>query len=138
MTLADDIATALPLLRMEAEARMVDACTITRPTDVETFDDEAGDYDAVGNSTVYTGKCEVQLSDGLTARASEAGGSDVTVSRLTVKIPVSATGVKVNDLVTITRSTFDTDLATLRFAVIAGHSKTYATARRLEVERVTT
>lgn len=124
--------------RIAAEARMVDACTVTRPTAGEAFDATTGTYDTIGTSTVYSGPCEVQLSDGLNARGTEAGGSDVTISRLTVKIPVSATGVRVDDLVTVTSSTFDEELAGQKFAVVAGHSKTFATARRLEVERVTT
>lgn len=138
MTLADDITAALPLLRTEAEGRMVDSCTITRPTDEETFDDTTGTYDDTDTSTIYTGKCEVQLSDGLNARGTNTGGSDVTITRLTVKIPVSATGVKVGDLVTITVGTHDPTLVDSKFAVVAGHAKTFATARRLEVERVTT
>lgn len=138
MTLAADIALHLPALRAEAEARMVDACTITRPTDEETFNDTTGTYDTSGVETIYSGRCEVQLSDGLNARGTEAGGSDVSITRLTVKIPVSAVGVQVDDLVTITAATWDVDLAGQKFGVIAGHSKTHATARRLEVERITT
>lgn len=137
MSLVDDIRSALPLLRVEAEGRMVDACTITRPTAGETFDPATGTYDAVGSSTIYSGKCEVQLSDGLNARSTEAGGSDLTISRLTVKVPVSAEGIQVGDLVSVTSATFDSSLVDQQFAVIAGHAKTYATARRLEVERVT-
>lgn len=136
MTLADDLAWALPQLRGEAEGRMVDACTITRAgADDQTYDEATHTYTNAADSTVYSGKCEVQISDGLTASNTEAGGTEVTVTRVTVKIPVAVTGVQVGDLITITTATNDPDLLGQGFSVVGLHSKTYGTARRLQVER---
>lgn len=136
MSLVDDILATLPQLRVEAERRMVDACTITRGGGDDTF--EAGTYTPAAGSTIYTGPCEVQIGDGLNAREAEAGGTEITVSRVTVKVPVAVEGVREGDLVTITSSLLDPDLVDQEFKVVAGHAKTFATARRLQVERVTT
>lgn len=136
MSLAHDIAAALPLLREEAEARMVDTCAIVRPGGDPVFDDESGTYTTPAGSSVYSGRCEVQVSDGLNARQAEAGGAEITVTRVTVKVPVSVTGVQVGDVVTITAAVNDADLVDTEFQVVGLHAKTYATARRLQVERI--
>lgn len=137
MTLADDITAALPALRAEAEGRMVDACIITESGAEPTFDGETGEYgDPEAPTVVYSGACEVQVSDGLNARQTEAGGTEVTLSRVTVKIPMSATGVQVGHVVKITASEHDPDLVDQKFTVLAGFAKTFATARRLQVERI--
>lgn len=135
MSLVDDITATLPLLRAEAEARMVDACTITRGGGAPVFDPDTGTYTDPAASTIYTGACEVQISDGLTARQTEAGGAELTVTRVTVKVPMSAEGVQVGDVVTITASVHDPDLVGQEFTVVAGFAKTFGTARRLQVER---
>lgn len=139
VTLADDIAWALPSLRAEAEARMVDACTISHAgTDDTTFDPNTGTYIDAADSTVYSGPCEIQVSDGLNAQQSDTGATLVTDTRVTLKIPVSVTGVEIGDLATITTATNDPDLLGQTFTVIGLHAKTYATARRLQVERTST
>ena len=135
MSLVHDILATLPQLRTEAEGRMVDECTVTRAGGEETYNPATNAYTAAAGSTVYTGACEVQISDGLNARQAEAGGAELTISRLTVKIPISVEDVTIGDIVTITDTLLDPDLIGQRFRVIAGHAKTFATARRLQVER---
>lgn len=127
--------------RAAALTRMQDTCTVTRAGAPETFNSTTGEYiSAQPPSTIYSGSCEVQVSDGLNAREAEAGGTELTVSRVTVKVPVSATGIRVNDVVTITavHPDGDADLVGQKFTVIGPHGKTFATARRLQVERVST
>lgn len=137
MTLADDLAWALPELRTEAEGRMVDACRITRAGVGDTvFDPETGTYTDGTDATVYSGKCEIQVTDGLNARQSETGGTEIIATRVTVKVPVSTTGIRINDVVTITTATNDADLLGQRFTVVGLHAKTFGTARRLQVERI--
>lgn len=136
--LAYDIAQALPELRREAEGRMVDECIIRRPGGRPTFDPDTGDYIDPPEATLYSGKCEVQISDGLSAREGEAGGTELTTRRLTLKLPVSATGIRKGDLVEITASRNDPSLVGADYRVAAGHAKSWATARRLHVEEVTT
>lgn len=137
VSLVHDIIEALPQFRAEAEARMVDACTITRGGGAPVFDPNTGMYTTPAGTTVYTGPCEVQISDGLTARQADAGGTDVTLSRLTVKVPISVEGIQIDDTVTITASLLDPDLVDQDYRVEAGFAKTFATARRLQVERLT-
>lgn len=136
--LVDDIVAALPGLRAEAEGRMVDACTITRGGGEETLDPDTGVYTTPAGSTVYTGKCEIQVTDSLNAQDADAGGEIATVLRLTLKVPVSVTGVRKDDVATVTASLLDPDLVGRAFRITSGHSKTFATARRLQVEEVTT
>lgn len=113
---------------------MVDACTITRSGGVPTLNPTTGLYTTPAATTVYTGACEVQISDGLNAQTAEAGGQVVTERRVTIKVPISAEGIETGDLVTITASALDPDLVNQEFRVLAGFAKSHATARRLQVE----
>ena len=123
--------------RLAAEGRMVDACTITRAgTGDTTFDPNTGTYTDAADSTIYTGRCEVQVSDGLNAQTTEAGGQVVTDLRVTVKVPMSVEGVAVDDVVTITASELDPDLVGKTYRVLGTFAKSFATARRLQVEEV--
>lgn len=135
--LVDDIRQALPGLRAEAEGRMVDSCTIRRGGGAPVFDPETGGYTTPAGTEVYSGKCEVQISDGLNARESEAGGAEITLSRVTLKIPMSVEGVLPDDVATIDTSELDGDLVDMTFRVLSTFAKTFATARRLQVERLT-
>ncbi len=134
--LVDDIRAVLPDLQAEAEGRMVDTCTLAHPGGEETFDPDTGTYTTPAATTYYSGPCEVQISDGLTARETEAGGTELTLSRLTLKVPVSVEGIEVNDIATITASELDPALVDQEYRVLSGFAKTFATARRLQVEAV--
>lgn len=123
--------------RTAAEARMVDACTITRSGGEETLNPTTGVYTTPAPTTIYSGACEVQVSDGLNAQETEAGGQVVTQRRVTVKVPMSVTGVQVDDVVTITASALDADLVDEVFRVVGEFAKSFATARRLQVEENT-
>lgn len=117
---------------------MVDLCTITRAGGVEEFDPDTGEYTTPAGSTIYSGVCEVQVSDGLNARESEAGGTELTLSRVTVRVPLTVDDVEPGDIVTIDSSEADPALETQEFRVVTVVASTHATARRLQVERVTT
>lgn len=138
MSLIDDIRAALPGFRAEVEGRMVDACTITRAgVNDTTFDPDTGVYTDAADSTVYTGRCEIQVSDGLNANTTEAGGQVVVDQRVTLKIPMAVEDIRPDDVVTITASELDPDLVGKTYRVMAGFAKSFATARRLQVEEVT-
>ena len=113
---------------------MVDECTITRGGGDPTFDPNTGTYTNTVGTTIYVGPCEVQISDGLNAQTSEAGGQVVTDRRVTVKVPMSVEGVRVDDVVTITASELDPDLVGQSFRVMTGFAKSFSTARRLQVQ----
>lgn len=122
--------------RTAAEARMVDACTIVR-LGSETFNPTIGEYTTAAPTSLYVGACEVQVSDGLNAQEQETGGQVVTQRRVTVKVPMSVTGVQVDDVVTITAAALDADLVGQAFRVVGEFAKSFATARRLQVEGTT-
>jgi len=134
--LAWDIAAALPGLRREAEGRMVDACVIRRPGGPSVFDPVLGDYVDPDDEVVYEGRCEVQIADGLSTRETEVGGTEAALSRVTVKVPTSVVGIRRGDLVEITACRNDADLIGTEFRVLESPAKSWATARRLHVERM--
>lgn len=121
----------LATARAAAESLMVDACTIKRQTG--TTEDANGVVTPTYAAPFYTGRCKVQARD-VDAQNPEAGDAVHTVLRLRVDVPMSVTGVEVDDVVTITSSVYDPDLATRRFRVVAPFHKSQATARRLPVE----
>lgn len=100
--LADAIRAELPTLRAEAEALMLDRCTIRRRATGATLDDETGDYEAGSTTVVYSGRCLVS-----------AAGSDVdrdvaslseTVGRRLLKLPRVSPVIQVGDVATIDTS----------------------------------
>jgi hypothetical protein len=120
--------------RAAAAALMVDQCTIGRPIGKAT--DPTTSQVVTTYSPVYSGPCKVQILDVIPATP-EAGGRLATVTRLRVDVPIEATaGVTVNDVVTITAATFDTDLVGRTFRVIAPFHGSMKTARRLPVEEI--
>ena len=120
--------------RVAALARMLDACVVTRSTGEPVFDPDTGTYTTPAPTTIYTGPCEVQVSDGLSAQTSEAGGQVITAQRLILKVPMSVEDVQVDDVATITASLLDPDLVGQTFRVMGTFAKSFSTARRVQVE----
>lgn len=109
---------------------MVDACTIRRRTG-------AGSPGADGSvtptyATLYTGKCRVQQ---VTTEPTPADpGEDLRLLvRRTVQLPISVTGLRPADEITITASAHDDDLVGRVFLIHGLHDKSEATARRVGV-----
>ena len=119
--------------RREAEALMVDACTIDRPGEVVT-DPETGN---VTNSTVpvYAGKCKVQSKNSATATPDSAGATFIIVSRQ-VHIPANAAEVLDGDVVTITASPLNTFTVGKQYRVEGFTPDTFETAARLPVKEI--
>lgn len=120
--------------RLAAEALMVDACTITRTTGTPTTDPETGASSST-TTTVYTGKCRIQQV------ASGASGQNVAEANVyqvahILQLPMSVTGVRVEDVATVTVS-IDPDLVGRKFWIRAVAEGTHKTARRLPIELVT-
>lgn len=128
-------ASALARGRLRAESLMVDACTISRtdPEAAPVWNEATMGYDPPAGSTVYTGRCRVQLRDTM-ASTPEAGERVVVVQRAVVQVPMTVTGVRVGDVVTVTSAAHDPDLVGNVYRVRSLFAKTHATARRLEVE----
>lgn len=112
-----------------ALAGMVDACTIRRRGPVFTSPDTGVPSPAY--STLYTGQCRVQQTRGR-AQPHNVGQDYQLLQRVEVQVPLSVTGLKVTDEVTITASR-DPDLVGRVFLVKELAHKTDASSRRVEV-----
>lgn len=118
---------------------MRDEVEIIRPASGgSVFDPTTGEYTEPADADVYSGKCRVQIGDGLTAQDAEAGGQVLTVQRLMLQIPVSVVGVHIGDVATITavHPDGDPDLVGRVFRIDSTFAKSQATARRLQVSEV--
>lgn len=111
---------------------MVDTCTIRRVTGESMNATTLAMTPTY--STVYTGRCRVQLRDAQAANP-DAGEHGFVVGRTIVQVPVSATGVQINDEVVLSASV-DADLVGRVLRVRGLFHKTHASARRLECEEV--
>lgn len=135
MSLAATAAGAVAAGRRAAEALMVDVCTITHGTGAATLNETTGRR-TLTTSTVYSGPCRVQVPQAQ-PQTSDVAERSATVQQLTISIPVTATGVAVGAVVTVTASALDPELAGRVFRVSGVHHKTHATARRLACEETT-
>jgi hypothetical protein len=119
--------------RTEAEALMLDTCTITRPGEPVT-DPDTGD---VTNSaeTVYAGKCKVQSKDSATS-SPEAGEHTFTVVSRQVHIPANAADVHDGDVVTITASRLNAFTVGKQYRVSGFTPDTFDTAFRMPVKEI--
>jgi hypothetical protein len=86
---------------------------------------------------LFTSKAKIQTRN-LQAREAEAGGRTAITVRVELHLPVSAPAVERGDVweVTAVSPLSDRQLIGRKFVVIAPVGKSFATARRLEVEEV--
>lgn len=129
--------TALPVTitgRAAAERLMVDGCTITRGTPGTVYDPETDTYVGTGGAVVYVGKCRVKPRDNAD-RQVEAGGETVSLWPYIVSIPMSATGIMLDDTITVSQAGLDPDLVGLVLRVRDVPVGSTLTARRLGCER---
>ena len=120
--------------RAAAEAGMLDTCIITRPGG-GAVDDNTGVISG-GRQQIYSGKCRVQQSAVQSTDQAQTPGQDYQLhARLELHLPITATGLKVDDLVEITAAANDPELVGQVLRVRDLSAKTEATARRLGVSR---
>lgn len=135
------VAALLARGRRAAERLMVDRCVIRRRTG-QTSDDD-------GNvtptwQTVYDdpelpgrgGKCRLKQPVAL-PRPDDTGEAALLMLRRELELPITAGGVKADDVVTMTASRYDPDVVSRTFVVRGLHHASQATARRLQVEERT-
>lgn len=125
---------ALTTGQAAAESLMVDTCVIRRKTGRSNDPDTGKATDTYG-SPIYSGKCKLQMRDAQPLTA-EAGNRSLALSRQELHLPVSATGVRVDDVVTVTvvGPMSDPDNLGRKFRVRGEMTKSMPTARRLAVE----
>jgi hypothetical protein len=118
--------------RVEAEALMVDACTITRVTGLGSINETTLAYTPT-TSTIYTGKCRVKPRDNAD-RVVQYGQEAASFWPFLVSLPMSTTTVDLDDLVTITASALDASLIGKVLRVREVLAGSHLTARRLSCE----
>ena len=135
--LADDVAAVLPELRAQAESLMQDECTVDRATGETTLDPVTLEEVPVF-APVYSGKCRIQRADHQPSDI-VSGQVEFGISTVFAQLPLSATGIKRGDVVTVTAidPTTDPDLLGMVAAVRANMTKTHPTKRTLVCEEVT-
>lgn len=119
--------------RIAAEQLMVDTCTVKRETGTVTNPDTG--VITPTYLTVYTGKCRVQTR-GFWGQRVDLGQAGVVDLRVELQLPMSATGLEINDEATVDTCVFDPDLVGHTFILRDMNRKTHATARRLMVEEI--
>jgi hypothetical protein len=119
--------------RAAAEIGMQDACTITRETGETTG---PGGVITPTTATLYTGKCRVQFKP-MEGSGMDVGEAYLLLVRREVQLPMSATGLREGDQITITASALDPDLVGKVYVIRDIEAKTHLTARRVTVLEVT-
>lgn len=128
------VSTTLAAGRAAAERLMADTCLIRRRTG-ETTDPFSGTITPT-YATIYTGKCRVQHQEAQ-AREENAGQAFLLMLVLQLQLPVSVTGLEVDDEVIMTASTYDPDLVGRVFFIRDLMHKTHTTARRVSIQERT-
>lgn len=113
-----------------AEQTMTDTCTITRAGE-PVYNPATLAYTA-SSTTVYSGKCRVKPRP-VMDRQVQAGEQALQIWPYVVSVPMSVTGVQVDDVVTVTASA-DADLEGQVLVVKDVTRGTNVTARRLGCE----
>jgi hypothetical protein len=116
---------------------MFDTVLVDRATG--THDDPVTLETVTDYVTVYEGRGRVQRSGQLSPHESVAGEVEFGVNALMAQLPLSATGIRKSDRVTVTAvgPLSDPDLLGLVATVQANLTKSHATKRTLVCEEVT-
>lgn len=124
--------------RTAAENLMVDACTITRgPTKV--FNPSTHVVTTTGGTAVYSGKCRLRSPMAKSTggdKVTDLGGKPISIVDHLLSVPVTATTVQIDDIVTITASALGGETVGLTLRVVGVAQGSHLTARRLVCEAV--
>lgn len=128
--------TSLSSRQRRAERSMTDTCTVRRDTGDTAQDPDTGTVEPVMTDQ-FTSKCKVQARE-LVAQTAEVAGRTATTVRLELHLPLSAGEVQTGDVAEVTAvgALSDTHLLGRKFTITAPVAKSFATARRYEVEEV--
>jgi hypothetical protein len=132
VSLAADVASALPELRAAAESLHLDTFTVYRPAGFGPDPDEPLREIPVF-ATVHTGVRGKFQTGQAQARETETPGVKVAETSLQWHTSVSVTGVLTDDVVECTASA-DPSLVNVRARIVGPFVKSIATARRFQVE----
>jgi hypothetical protein len=135
MGLVDDVSAALPGLRAEAEALMVDQCRITKPGK-SGWDDDKGEYVDEPPVTVYEGRCRIRNAYPA-PQSVQAGQVAWGLDIIIISIPIgAAAGIERGCEWELTASANDPDSVGMRASIMADHVQTFSTACRFPAQIV--
>lgn len=126
---------ALTRGRAFAEQGMADQCQIRRVVS-ETTDPASGVITPT-YTTIYAGPCRLQHGEAQAREQTNVGQQYLLMLVLELQLPMSVTGLQVDDQVTVTASALDADLVGRVFAIRDLFHKTHATSRRLRIQERT-
>jgi translation initiation factor IF-1 len=126
--------SAIAYFRDQQADQFSEQATVTRPAGNPTFNRET---EAVEDSstTVVSGPCKIRPAPRATGEEVQAAQREIVLAPYVGKWPVNTT-LRVNDVVTVTASTYDTDLATATFRVAVVDLDGWQIARAVGLERV--
>ena len=119
----------------DLQVELPDVCTITRASTSEpTFDPDTGTYTTPAPTTLYSGiACRAAPFTG--DRVVQAGEEPVTLRFYNVTLPVTTTGIEVDDLIAVTTSA-DPDLVGTSLRVRDSRASSMGAQRRVTAEVV--
>lgn len=120
--------------RVAAEQGMLDTVQIQHKTG-EVTDPDLGTVTPT-YATVYAGKAKVQQGGVPVGQPKDLGEASVQITHLQLHVPVSVTGIQVDDIATVTASTLDADLVGRVFTIRSVAHKSFLTARRMDIEEI--
>jgi hypothetical protein len=121
--------------RLQAEALMVDACTV-RPVSGSATDPVTGVVSTTLGAPVYAGKCKLQRQRGAFPSTPDAGEHRWTVAPLELHLPVAGSGAVETGHVVVVSASVDPENVGRRFRVRSGDRKSLQTAIRFQLEEV--
>lgn len=132
-------ASVLARGRRQAEAGMVDTCTIERIIGVTTDPDTGQTTDVMADEPVYVGRCRLREITAAMAREANPAPSVHQAMRYRVlQLPVvGSEGIEAGDVVTLTTCVNDPDMVGRTLVVRDQSGSSEQTARRLGVEELT-
>jgi hypothetical protein len=134
VTLGQDIVSALPMLRAQAESMMIDSCVIGVLERSTHIDEETGKYTYTLADPVYSGPCRYRAG-GTAAGEIDAQGQSLVEQSDVLSLPVIGSEMVQKDMVATVALTLDA-AAPFSVRIVDNQQQTFATARRLPVERV--
>lgn len=127
--IGEAIRRRLPELRAQAESLMTEQCVIERPGPTAYNPDTHTDEPTWGH--VYAGRCRVRPISGMSgAELSEIFGQEITTLAHAGTLPITVTGARAGDRLTITSADTDPGQVGRRYTLLAVSSGALAVARR--------
>jgi len=126
--IGDEVRQMMPQLQALSESLMQDTIRVDTLSGDAVFDPATGGSSRAVDAVAYEGKARVQV--GTTQQdAQDSADEQITLKRYSVSVPVSVTGLTVDQQVTVV-SSHDPDLVGRTLTILATEGGTFVTSRR--------